>query len=97
MEGGARRGAGRQLTAASLFDRIPPMMRKAALGTAPVPIPGAADAVAGAARAGVPIGSCTGYTREMMADILPLAAEQGYAPDVLVCAGDNGGQAAPPR
>jgi phosphonoacetaldehyde hydrolase len=37
----------------------------------------------------VKIGSCTGYTREMMADILPAAAAQGYAPDLLVCAGDT--------
>ncbi len=25
----------------------------------------------------------------MMADILPLAAEQGYAPQVVVCAGET--------
>jgi len=37
----------------------------------------------------VKIGSCTGYTREMMEAILPAAAAQGYAPDCLVCAGDT--------
>lgn len=37
---------------------------------------------------GLKIGSTTGYTREIMARVLPLAAEQGYAPDNLVCAGD---------
>lgn len=37
---------------------------------------------------GLKIGSTTGYTREIMARVLPVAAEQGYAPDNLVCAGD---------
>ena len=51
-------------------------------------IPGAA-AMATALRArGLKIGSTTGYTREIMAPLLPLAAAQGYAPDNLVCAGD---------
>ena len=38
---------------------------------------------------GVRIGSGTGYTREMMADILVSAAEQGYAPEIVVCAGET--------
>lgn len=51
-------------------------------------IPGAA-AMASALRArGLKIGSTTGYTREIMAPLLPLAAAQGYAADNLVCAGD---------
>jgi phosphonoacetaldehyde hydrolase len=71
-----------------LFAAVGPMMRTAAAECAEL-IPGAAD-VAGALRAaGVKIGSCTGYTREMMVDILPRAAEQGYAPDMLVCAGET--------
>lgn len=71
-----------------LFGAITPMMREAAAECA-VLIPGAAEVVAELRAAGVRIGSCTGYTREMMADILPAAAAQGYAPDVLVCAGDT--------
>jgi len=39
--------------------------------------------------AGVRVASGTGYTRPMMADILPLAAEQGYVPEVVVCSGDT--------
>lgn len=71
-----------------LFAAVGPMMRAAAAECAEL-IPGAA-AVAGALRAaGVKIGSCTGYTRDMMVDILPRAAEQGYAPDMLVCAGET--------
>lgn len=49
-------------------------------------IPGVADATARLREAGLKIGSCTGYTREMMQAILPRAAEQGYAPDLVVCA-----------
>lgn len=71
-----------------LFAAITPMMREAANECA-VLIPGAAQVVADLRAAGVKIGSCTGYTREMMADILPSAAAQGYSPDLLVCAGDT--------
>jgi phosphonoacetaldehyde hydrolase len=52
-------------------------------------IPGAADVVAELRRNGVKIGSSTGYTREIMAEILPVAAAQGFKPDSLVCTGDT--------
>jgi len=77
-----------EAAAAMLLDRIGPAMRAAARDHA-VLIPGAAEVVARLREAGVRIGSCTGYTRAMMADILPRAAEQGYAPDALVCAGET--------
>ncbi|MBB6307674.1 phosphonoacetaldehyde hydrolase [Xanthobacter tagetidis] len=51
-------------------------------------IEGVAGVVARLKAAGLKIGSTTGYTREIMAPILPLAAAQGYAPDSMVCAGD---------
>jgi phosphonoacetaldehyde hydrolase len=52
-------------------------------------IPGAAE-MAGAVRAqGLKIGSTTGYTREIMAEITPEAARQGFSPDSLVCTGDT--------
>ena len=51
-------------------------------------IDGVAGVVARLKAAGLKIGSTTGYTREIMAPILPLAAAQGYAPDSMVCAGD---------
>jgi len=51
-------------------------------------IPGAAETAAHLRAAGLKIGSTTGYTREIMAPLLPRAAAQGYAPDNLVCAGD---------
>ena len=52
-------------------------------------IPGAADAVAALRRRGLKIGSSTGYTREIMAEVLPVAAAQGYVPDCVVCTGDT--------
>jgi phosphonoacetaldehyde hydrolase len=52
-------------------------------------IPGAAEVVAELRRNGVKIGSSTGYTREIMAEILPVAAAQGFKPDSLVCTGDT--------
>jgi phosphonoacetaldehyde hydrolase len=51
-------------------------------------IPGAVDTVRELRRRGLKIGSTTGYTREIMAKVLPRAAAAGYAPDNLVCAGD---------
>lgn len=37
---------------------------------------------------GLKIGSTTGYNRDIMADLVPLCASQGFVPDNLVCAGD---------
>jgi phosphonoacetaldehyde hydrolase len=51
-------------------------------------IDGAVPAVERLRARGMKIGSTTGYTRSIMARVLPLAAAQGYAPDNLVCAGD---------
>lgn len=73
---------------AELYSRLEPAMKAAAAESARL-IPGAAETVAELRRLGVGIGSGTGYTREMMAGILPRAAEQGYAPDVVVCAGET--------
>jgi phosphonoacetaldehyde hydrolase len=71
-----------------LHDAVEPKMRAAARDCAQL-IPGAAKIAADLTARGVRIGSTTGYTRPMMADILPLAAEQGYAPEVVVCAGET--------
>lgn len=48
-------------------------------------IPGAAETAAWLRQRGIRIGSSTGYTRELMAIVLPLAASQGYSPDVCIC------------
>jgi phosphonoacetaldehyde hydrolase len=71
-----------------LHDALEPLMRTAAAKHSTL-IPGAAEVFASLKAAGVKVGSSTGYTRTMMADILPLAAAQGYAPEVVICSGET--------
>jgi phosphonoacetaldehyde hydrolase len=72
----------------ALHDAVEPMMRDATRDCATL-IPGAADLARRLRDTGIKIASSTGYTRTMMADILPLAAAQGYVPDIVVCAGET--------
>lgn len=72
----------------ALHDALEPVMRMATRDCGAL-IPGAAELAAKLRSSGIRIGSNTGYTRTMMADILPLAAEQGYVPDTVVCAGET--------
>lgn len=51
-------------------------------------VPGALETVNWLRARAMKIGSTTGYTRSIMERVLPVAAEQGYAPDNLVCADD---------
>ncbi len=51
-------------------------------------IPGVLEVIQALRARGMKIGSTTGYTRSIMAEVLPRAAEQGLTPDNLVCAGD---------
>lgn len=78
----------REEDVADLFDQIGPVMADAARDCALL-IPGAAEVAQRLQAAGVRLGSCTGYSRAMMTEILPRAAEQGYRPDALVCAGET--------
>lgn len=71
-----------------LHDAVEPLMRSAARECARL-IPGAAELVATLKAHGVRVASCTGYTRPMMSEILPLTAQQGYAPEVVICAGET--------
>jgi phosphonoacetaldehyde hydrolase len=52
-------------------------------------VPGAADVAAALQAAGLKLGSTTGYTHDIMAEITPVAAAQGYRPDAVVCTGDT--------
>jgi phosphonoacetaldehyde hydrolase len=52
-------------------------------------IAGTAETVARLKEGGLKIGSTTGYTHEIMDAIRPLAAEQGFSPDSVVCTGDT--------
>jgi len=71
-----------------LYKALEPLMTTMAGGLTEL-IPGAAEVAATIGERGVKIGSCTGYTRAMMAPILEAAAAQGYAPAVTVCAGET--------
>lgn len=71
-----------------LYQALQPAMREAA-ARASMLIPGAALTFKALRDLGVRIGSGTGYTREMMQPILAAAAQQGYAPDVVICAGET--------
>jgi phosphonoacetaldehyde hydrolase len=51
-------------------------------------IPGAAEAARSLRDLAVKIGTTTGYTHEIMDEIAPVAARQGFAPDCIVCTGD---------
>jgi phosphonoacetaldehyde hydrolase len=48
-------------------------------------IPGVLEAVTAYRDIGLKIGSCTGYTREMMDVLIEDAAAQGYFPNAIVC------------
>ncbi|MBS0331149.1 MAG: phosphonoacetaldehyde hydrolase [Proteobacteria bacterium] len=72
----------------ALYAKLEPAMAAAAAESARL-IPGAAAVAADLTALGVRIGSGTGYTRQMMAPILAAAADQGYAPEVVVCAGET--------
>lgn len=71
----------------AVFKVFTPMNAKVVSNFADL-IPGAVETVEALWRRGLKIGSTTGYTRDIMEPLLPLAAAQGYAPDNLVCAGD---------
>jgi phosphonoacetaldehyde hydrolase len=86
-----RRAQGRGPTEAdveALMDDLGPLMRDAAAVASEL-IPGAAATVRTLRDRGLKIASSTGYTREMMAPVLARAAEQGYAPDHVLCAGET--------
>lgn len=49
------------------------------------PVPGVPEALATLRARGLMIGSTTGYVRAIMDRVLPIAAEAGVAPDVVIC------------
>jgi phosphonoacetaldehyde hydrolase len=72
----------------AIYASLEPLIEAAATRCAEL-IPGAAAVAADLSARGIKIGSGTGYTRQMMSGILPRAAAQGYAPSVVVCAGET--------
>lgn len=63
-------------------------LQKSVIAEHAVVIEGAAAAIQYCREQGLKIGSSTGYTRELMEIVTPLAREQGYAPDCVLCAED---------
>ena len=51
-------------------------------------IPGAHDTLMALRAQGLKIGSCSGYPRAVMNTLLPLAAQNGFAPDCAIAADD---------
>jgi phosphonoacetaldehyde hydrolase len=70
-----------------LYAEYGPMNAEAATRHADL-VPGTAQTVRWLRARGLAVGSNTGYSREIMRDLLPLAARQGFDPDCLVCADD---------
>ena len=78
-----------------LYRRFLPLQRELIAAHATL-IPGCREAIAACRARGLKIGSSTGYTRELMDDLLPLAHDQGYDPDVTITADDvSAGRPAP--
>ncbi|MCE2657660.1 MAG: phosphonoacetaldehyde hydrolase [Rubrivivax sp.] len=51
-------------------------------------VPGTVEVVQWLRSRGVSVGSNTGYGRELITPLLPLAAAQGFEPDCVICADD---------
>ncbi len=79
----------------AMYDEFLPL-QKTTLADHSEVIPGVAEAVAECRRRGLKIGSSTGYPRELMKVVEPLAAQGGYTPDVVICSDDvTAGRPAP--
>ena len=71
----------------AIFDVFEPMNIAAGEAHSAL-IPGAHEALDWCKARGIRIGSTTGYTRPIMERLMPLAAAQGFVPEVTICAGD---------
>lgn len=71
----------------ALYQRFTPMTLAAVPQHAAL-VPGVRELVTDLRGRGLKIGSTTGYPREVMGVLAPLAAAQGFEPDNIVCAGD---------
>ena len=68
------------------YDFLP--IQKQALFTGTDVIPGVPEAIEKLRSRGLKIGSSTGYARELMNIVVPIAESAGYSPDVVICADD---------
>jgi len=74
----------RQEDVEDLYENFLPL-QKTVLADHSQVIPGVVDAIKSLQGQGLKIASTTGYTRELMDVVEPLAAAQGYAPEATVC------------
>jgi len=72
----------------ALIARLGPLMREHAAKSSTL-VPGARQTFDRLRADGLRVASSTGYTREMMEPVLVRAAEQGYTPEHVVCAGET--------
>jgi len=80
----------------AMYDEFLPLQKETLSRSGSEVIPGVPQAVAELRRRGLRIGSTTGYTRELMDVVAPLAARGGFSPDVIVCSDDvSAGRPAP--
>jgi phosphonoacetaldehyde hydrolase len=79
----------------AIYDDFLPLQKLAVARESQV-IPGIPEAITELRRRGCAIGSTTGYTRELMEVVIPIAAKGGYKPDVVVFSDDvRAGRPAP--
>ena len=70
-----------------MYEKFLPL-QKSVLGQHSNMIPGAVDVFRWCLDNGLKVGSSTGYTRELMGVVLPIANAAGYTPEVVLCAED---------
>lgn len=72
----------------AIYDDFLPRNRAVAARHANL-IAGTAEVAAALRAGGVKIGTTTGYTRDIIAEIAPVAEAQGFRPDSIACTGDT--------
>jgi phosphonoacetaldehyde hydrolase len=72
----------------ALYQRFLPLQVKTVEQHSDV-IPGVVETIAALRKRGLAIASTTGYPREVMDVVVRAAKEQGYEPDITICAGDT--------
>ena len=71
----------------AMYEDVEPLMVSSVAATAE-PVPGLHVALKAFRKAGIRIGSCTGYTTPIMAVLVEEARKRGYTPDSIVCPSD---------
>jgi phosphonoacetaldehyde hydrolase len=83
----ARGGLPSNADVQAMYDDFLPLQKETLARGSDV-IPGVVKAITLCRRQGLKIGSTTGYTRELMEIVAPIAAREGYKPDCIVCSDD---------